>query len=247
VLTGHCSHCHKIWTLEKGQGVCQWCGKLATCQTNQAKPRQIKSSRKRNQKQAQSNGNGYDQLDGEWLTYYQIASKFSLKAQAQDREDLLHNIIVTLADVARNNGRKPITEVAMYRVASVTVADYWRAQYKLTNGLDCGSCSKVQRRKCRSEDLYSKCPKAIKLEYLSQPIANGDGNLTELGELIADDKAIDLDAWLDNKTFLQGCPQRLIGIAHKRLKGIPLDDRDRQYLSRYRRQTQKTLFENVTF
>jgi len=241
VLTGHCSYCHKIWTLEKGQGVCQWCGKLATCQTNQAKPRQIKSSRKRNQRQAQSNGNGYDQLDGEWLTYYQVASQFSHKAKAQDREDLLHNIIVTLADVARNNGHKPITEVAMYRVASVTVADYWRSQYKLTNGLDCGSCSKAQRRKCRSEDLYSECPKAIKLEYLSQPITDDDGNLTELGELIADDKTIDLADWLDAKTFLRGCPQRLIEIAHKITDGQTLTKTDRQYLWRYRKAQQKTL------
>jgi uncharacterized Zn finger protein (UPF0148 family) len=242
VLTGHCSHCGKIWTLEKGQGVCQWCGKLATCQTNQAKPRQIKSSRKRNQRQAQSDGNGYDQLDGEWLTYYQVASRFSHKAQAQDREDLLHNIMITLADVERNNGHKPFTEAAMYRVASVTVADYWRSQYKLTNGLECGSCSKTQRRQCRKEWLYSDCPKAIKLESLDKQITDDNGNLTELGELIADDTAIDLDAWLDADTFIRGCPQRLIGIAHKRLNGIPLDNADMIYLCRYRQREQKRLF-----
>jgi hypothetical protein len=170
--------------------------------------RSIKSRSNGRKRQAPSNGNGYDQLTGDWLTYYQVASRFSHKAQARDREDLLHDIMVTLADVARNNGHKPFTEVAMYRVASVTVADYWRAQYRLTNGLDCGSCSKAQRRKCHKDWLYTDCPKAIKLEYLSQPIANDDGNLTELGELIADDKAIDLDAWLDSKTFLTGCPQR---------------------------------------
>jgi len=103
-----------------------------------------------------------DQLTGEWLTYYKVASRFSHKAKAQDREDLLQDIMISLADVARNNGHKPLTEPAMYRIASVTVADYWRAQYKLTNGLDCGSCSKAQRQKCRSEWLYSECPKAIK-------------------------------------------------------------------------------------
>jgi uncharacterized Zn finger protein (UPF0148 family) len=241
VLTGHCSHCGKIWTLETGQGVCQWCGQLAVCQSSTAKPRHIKSSRRRKQRQAQTHDNGYSQLDGEWLTYYQVASRFSHKAQAQDREDLLHNIIVTLADVARNNGHKPITEVAMYRVASVTVADYWRSQYKLTNGLDCGSCSKAQRRKCRSEDLYSECPKAIKLEYLSQPITDDDGNLTELGELIADDKTIDLADWLDAKTFLRGCPQRLIEIAHKITDGQKLTATDSQYLWRYRKREQKPL------
>jgi hypothetical protein len=169
-------------------------------------------------------------------------SPYTVQARAQDREDLLHTIMVTLADVSRNNGHKPFTEVAMYRVASVTVTHYWRAQYRLTNGLECGSCSKAQRQKCRSEDLYSECPKAIKLEYLSQPITD-DGNLTELGELIADDKAIDLDAWLDSKTFLTGCPQKLIGIAHKRQEGIPLDNADMIYLCRYRQREQKRLVE----
>ena len=159
-LAGHCSKCHRVWTLEMGQGLCQWCGKLAVCQTNRAQAlRSIKSRSNGRKRQAEANSNGYDQLDGEWLTYYKVASRFSNKAKAQDREGLLHDIIITLADVARNNGHKPFTEVAMYRVASVTVADYWRAQYKHTNGLDCGSCSKAQRQKCRSEDLYRECPK----------------------------------------------------------------------------------------
>jgi hypothetical protein len=204
--------------------------------------RSIKSRSNGRKRQAEPNHNGYDQLTGDWLTYYKVASRFSHKAQAQDREDLLHDIMIALADVARNNGHKPITEVAMCRVASITVADYWRSQYKLTNGLDCGSCSKAQRRKCRKDCLHSECPKAVKLEYLSQPITD-DGNLTELGELIADDKAIDLDAWLDAKTFLTGCPQRLIAIAHKRLNGIALTKYEQLYLCRLWRRQQKRLIE----
>ena len=242
-MVGHCSKCGKIWTLETRQGVCQWCKLPAICQSTRTQAlRSIKSRSNGRKRQAPSNGNGYDQLTGDWLTYYKVASRFSHKAQAQDREDLLHNIIVTLADVARNNGHKPFTEVAMYRVASVTVVHYWREQYKLTNGLDCHNCSKAQRQKCRKQWLYPDCPKAIKLEYLSQPIANDNGNLTELGELIADDHAIDLDAWLDAKTFLQGCPQRLIGIAHKRVNGIPLDNKEKCYLQRFRQREQKRLF-----
>ena len=242
-ITGHCSKCGKIWTLEMGQGLCQWCGKLTTCQTNGTQAlRSIKSSRRRKPEQANGNGNGYDQLPEPHLTYYKVASRFAHKAKAQDTEDLLHDIIVTLADVERNNGHKPFTELAMYRVASVTVAHYWRAQYKLSNGLDCGSCSKAQRQKCRSEWLYTECPKAIKLEYLSKPITDGDGNLTELGELIADDKAIDLDAWLDAKRILRGLSRRLVQIAHKRLDGIPLTGTEQRHLNRYQKKHQLTLF-----
>jgi len=241
-MIGYCSKCHKIWTLETRQGLCQWCNKPSSCQTTTAKPRHIKSRSNGRKRQADHRDNGYDQLAGEWLTYYRVASQFSHKAQAQDRDDLLHDIIIALAVVARNNGHKPITEVAMYRVASVTVVHYWRAQYKLTNGLDCGSCSKAQRKECKEHDLYSECPKAIKLEYLSKPIVDGEGNITELGELIADDKALDLDAWLDDKTFLDGCPQRLIDIGYRIRNGQALDGKDQKYLWRYRQKEQKRLF-----
>jgi hypothetical protein len=185
---GHCSRCGKVWTLKERQGICQWCNKPAICQSPTSKPRHIKSRSNGRRKQPNGNGNGYDQLDGDWLTYYKVASQFSHKARPQDRQDLLHAIIASLADVARNNGHKPFTEPAMYRVASIAVVHYWREQYKLTNGLDCGSCSKMQRQKCHKDWSYPECPKAVKLEYLSKPITNDDGNVTELGELIADDK-----------------------------------------------------------
>ena len=90
-----------------------------------------------------------------------------------------------LAVAERNNGHKPFTEGTMYRIASRAVADYWRSQYQLNNGLNCSHCSKAQRAKCKGNDFYTECPKAIKLEYLSKPILDSEGNLTELGELIA--------------------------------------------------------------
>jgi len=242
-VTGHCSQCGKVWTLEKAQGVCQWCGKLAVCQTNRAQAlRSIKSRSNGRKRQAPSNGNGYDQLDGEWLTYYKVASRFNRKAKAQDTEDLLHDIMLTLAVAERNSSHKPFTEAMMYRMASYTQSHYWYSHYKLTMGLDCGHCSKAQRRKCRSEDLYSECPKAIKLEYLEKPILDSEGNLTELGELIADDKALDLDAWVSDSTWEIGYPKRLVDIAYKLKAGIALTDKDRQYLCYWRKREQKTLF-----
>jgi len=150
--------------------------------------------------------------------------------------------MIVLADVASNNGHKPFTEPAMYRVASITVVHYWRAQYKHTNGLDCHNCSKAQRRKCREDWLYGECPKAIKLAYLEKPITDSEGNLTELGELIADDKAIDLDAWVSDSTWELGYPKRLVAIAHKLDNDEALSAKDRMYLSRYRHKEQKGLF-----
>ena len=240
---GHCSRCGKVWTLNERQGVCQWCGHLAVCQSSQTKPRHIKSSRRRKQRQADHNGNGYDQLDGEWLTYYKVASRFNHKAKAEDREDLLHDIILTLAVAERNNGHKPFTEGTMYRIASRAVADYWRAYYKANNGLDCHSCSKTQRRKCREDDLYTECPKAIRLESLNKPILDSEGNLTELGELIADPKSLDLDAWDRDYLWQIGYKPRLVAIALKLHRGEALTNSDLLYLSRYRRQEQKRLID----
>ena len=86
----------------------------------------------------------------------------------------------------------------------------------------------------------------MRIESLNKPITDSEGNLTELGDLIADNKAIDLDAWLDIRTFLLGCPQRLIDIAEKRRDGVPLNRKEKTYLDHYReralKKSQKTLF-----
>jgi len=240
-LQGHCSQCLKVWTLTEPQGVCQWCGKRATCQTATSKPRR-ESSRRRKREQNTGIGSGYDQLPEPHLTYYMVASRFTNKAMVDDQQDLLHDIIYHLAKVHQNNGNKPMTEAAMYRTAEHVKDHYWYDLRKRTSGLDCGHCSKAQRHKCKEGWLYGECPKAIKLESLNKPIIDSEGNTTELGELIADDKAIDLDAWLDAKTFIHSCPQRLKGIAVKLRDGIPLDKKDQKYLERYRRQEQIKLF-----
>ena len=240
-VTGHCSRCGKVWTLNERQGVCQWCNKPSSCQTTTTQPRHIKSSRRRKQRQA--DGNGYDQLEGVYATYYKVASRFNRKAKVEDTEDLLHTIILTLAVAERNNGHKPFTEGTMYRIASRAVADYWRAYYKVNNGLDCHTCSKAQRHKCKEDDLYTQCPKSIKLEYLSKPILDGEGNLTELGELIADPKSLDLDAWDRDSLWQIGYKPRLVAIALKLHRGEALTNGDMIYLCRFRKQEQKRLFQ----
>jgi len=236
---GHCSRCGKVWTRKERQGICQWCNKPASCQSSTSKPRHIKSRSSRRRKQANSNSNGYDHLEGEWLTYYKVALPFA--NSVPDREDLLHTIIANLADAGRNNGHKPDNPSWMYRIASFTKAQYWRDHYKHTNGLTCGNCSTKQRRKCKEEWLYGECPKLVKIESLNKPIIDGEGNITELGELIADDKALDLDAWLDSKIFLLTSPERLILIGEKIRDGIALTRYERLYLYRFRKREQKKL------
>jgi hypothetical protein len=130
----------------------------------------------------------------------------------------------------------------MYRIASRAQADYWFKHYKLTMGLDCGHCSSKQRRKCKEGWLYGECPKAIKLESLNKPVIDSEGNTTELGELIADDKAIDLDAWVSSSTWEIGYPKRLVAIAYRLKAGEAINDRDRQYLCYWRKREQKTFF-----
>ena len=243
--TGHCSQCGKVWALEQRQGVCQWCGKTAISHTNTAKPRIIKSSRRHRPKQpADGNGNGYHELTGQWLSYYKVASKYAGKSKSQDKEDLLHDIMIALNTAEGNNGHKPFTEGTMHRIASRTQADYWYKYYRITNGLDCGHCSKEQRRKCRKHSLYADCRRAIKLESLNKPIIDSEGNITELGELIIDPDSLDVDAWdRDTSIWQIGYKPRLVEIAHKLKAGEALNNADTIYLCRYRkRREQKSLF-----
>jgi hypothetical protein len=153
----------------------------------------------------------YDRLDGEWLNWYQVAHHFEHKVPAQDRGDIKHNIILELAKARARDG-KPIPIPRAYRIASLVVALYWRQE-------------------TRKPTMLS----------LNTSIDNGDGDATELIETIADDKAIDLSAWLDAKTWLLGCPIRLVQIAHKINNGDRLTPTDSQYLWRYRKREQKTL------
>jgi hypothetical protein len=247
-MTGHCSNCHRVWTLEERQGICRWCSRNANCVTTLTKPRRLKSSRSRGPKQAHNGGNGYDHLPQPYLTYYRIALRFAHKALTDDREDLLHDIIIGLAktgQVLATRGQQ-FTEIAQIRTAEHIKDHYWYQHYAYHNGLDCQHCSKAQRAKCRENWAYSDCHRAITLESINQPITDSEGNITTLAELIADDKAIDLAEWLDARTFLIGAPIRLKIIAHKANKGEALTDAEYMYLSRLRKKRQMTL-ESVRF
>ena len=151
----------------------------------------------------------------DWSKYITVADKLQHKAKYQDREDLNHTIILSLADAQirlDNDGGGQLSDIAMLRIGSYECQRYWRQQKRLLTILS-----------------------------LNTVIDDGDGNTTELINTLADDKAIDLDAWLDDRTFLLGCPMRLIVIAGKRLKGIPLNNADKLYLGKWRKREQKRL------
>lgn len=191
----------------------------------------------------QGNGNGYHGLNGDWALYYKVARGFVRRVKPEDRQDFLHDLLLVMAKVKAKYELigKPLTEAGLIRVACYEVADYWRKWFKRTNGIDCSHCSKAQKRKCREEDLYRECPKATKMESLDRVIEDGNGDSTELHELIADDKAIDVVARLDARLTLDGYPQRFVQIAYKRYAGYPLTNSEQNYFWREAKKAQKKL------
>ncbi len=149
--------------------------------------------------------------------YITVADRYQRKARYQDREDLNHTIILSLAQVQLakdNNGGGQLSDVAMLRVASYECQKYWRA---------------IKRQ--------------FTILSLNTELNNGDGDGIELIDTVADDKAIDLDVWIDARTWLLGCPRRLIMIASNRLKGKALTQYERLYLYRFRKREQKSLIQ----
>ena len=160
----------------------------------------------------------YARLDGEWAIWSEIAHRFERKVPTQDRGDIRHSIILELALARARDGDKPFSKALMCRIASFVVADYWRKEK-------------------RKPTILS----------LDTGIENDDGDTANLMETVADDKALDLEAWMDARTFLLGCPNRLVQIGYKRLKGIALDPKDKMYLQRFRKREQEKLFGALLF
>jgi hypothetical protein len=154
----------------------------------------------------------YDKLDGEWLVWYEIAHRFEHKVPSPDRGDIRHSIILELALARRRDGQ-PIPILRAYRIASLTVALYWRQAM-------------------RKPTILS----------LDREVDNGDGDTTKLINTVADDRAIDVSAWIDAKTWLLGCPIRLVQIAQKRINGQSLSNYERLYLYRYRKSENQKMF-----
>jgi hypothetical protein len=150
----------------------------------------------------------------DWSKYITVANRLQRRARAEDKEDLNHSIILSLAqaqDRLDSDGGGQLSDIAMLRIASYECQKYWRQMKRQFTILSLNT------------------------------VTGNDGDSAELIDTVADDKALDLEAWQDARTWLLGCPTRLVTIADKRVKGIALEHHDREYLRRYRKREQKVL------
>jgi hypothetical protein len=126
----------------------------------------------------------YNRLPEPWRGWAKIASNFILQLDDQrDREDLKHDIIVRLAELAEKYKRegKPLTKWGCIRAAQ-----YERLQF--------------YHKKKRWKHVYSIS--------LNSTIEDEDGYETEMIQTVADEKGIDLNAWLDYKAYYQSRPEK---------------------------------------
>jgi len=126
----------------------------------------------------------YDRLPEPWREWAKIARNFIWTLNDhQDREDLMHNIIVRLAEVAEVYHQRGIP---FNKGACIKVAEYTRLRF--------------YHQKKRWKRVYSVS--------LNSMVSDSDGNETEMIQIILDEKGINLDAWLDFKHYYQSRPQK---------------------------------------
>jgi hypothetical protein len=187
----------------------------------------------------------YSQLNGEWRDWLEVARKYERKVPSLDRYDIRHTILLEL-NKARQRDGEPLPLLRAYRIASLTVALYWRELNKplIRVCVISGLAKEPHNAECSYKDKPEDCRQCpflavSPIQSLDQPTADSDGNESQLLDTVANDNAIDLDQWLDAKQWLLGCHMRLIEIATKRMDGIPLNEKDRRYFNRQRQKELK--------
>ena len=132
-------------------------------------------------------GNGqalsYDRLDEPWRQWAKIARNFSYQLDNHwDREDLMHNIIVRLYEVAEEYHRqgKPLTKGGCIRVAQYTRLRFYH-----------------QKKRWKRVSSIS----------LNSIVQDEDGYETEMIQNIPVKKGIDLDTWIDAQSYYQSSPK----------------------------------------
>jgi len=127
----------------------------------------------------------YDRLDEPWRQWAKIARNFSYQLDNHwDREDLMHNIIVRLYEVAEEYHRqgKPLTKGGCIRVAQYTRLRFYH-----------------QKKRWKRVSSIS----------LNSVVQDEDGYETERIQNIPAKKGIDLDTWLDAQSYYQSSPKRV--------------------------------------
>ncbi len=146
----------------------------------------------------------------DWDRYITVASKFQYRARLVDREDLKHDILIAIAaaekENSNGNGHVGLSEQSLIRIASYECQKYWR---------------RFKRYRSR-------------IISLDNNFDNGNGYHTNLEDKLPDEKAVDLDAWIDAKTQIAAYPQRVLDVAHKILRGDALCNKEHQLLHRFR-------------
>ena len=126
----------------------------------------------------------YDRLEQPWRDWAKIARNFTYQLDNnQDREDLMHNIIVRLAEVAEEylQKGKPLTKWGSIRVAQYTRLRFYHQKKRW---------------------------KRVSSVSLNGTIKDGDGYEIEIMQTLIDQKGIDPDRWLDFKNHYQSRPPK---------------------------------------
>lgn len=156
-----------------------------------------------------SDSNEANTLPDRWGVWYEIATRYSRKVPIDDRPDVLHDILIELEHAQKRDGI-PLPIPRARKIASITVAGYWRKR---------------------------ETPRPVM--SLDADIEDSDGSIDTLESIIPDDSQIDLDAHIEAKITLSGCPDRIVQLGKRLMMGEHLNTSDRMALMRFRARYQK--------
>jgi len=136
----------------------------------------------------------YDRLEQPWREWAKIASSFIRQLDDhQDREDLLHNIILRCYEVAEEYRRQGRT---LSKGGAIKVAEYTRLRFYH---------NKARWKRVSTFDLNCR-------------VKDEDGNETEFINTLIALKKVDQDTWLDAQDYYLSSPERVKLAIQKLLK-----------------------------
>jgi len=180
------------------------------------------TTHKRPHDEGHSKSLSYDRLEQPWRDWAKIARNFTYQLDDHwDREDLMHNIIVRLYEVAeiyRQQG-KPLTKGGCIRVAQYTRLRFYH-----------------QKKRWKRVSSIS----------LNSVLQDEEGYETERIQTISAKKVINLDTWLDAISHYQSSPEKAKRAIQKLLTkgdgdGHRLSGHDWKLIKRFREEAKTAL------